>query len=302
MSALNALLYAALIALITAAVAVIVPRVIKNRRLPIFITVFLILPIGQLLLLHSFRFESWSVYWMLGALLGLLADLLLLLYTILQEKKNAAEEELKDARHRASLEKSHYDSVLRRREELAGIRRDWLMRLNTVANLISDGKDEQSGDAIAALANRINDTNENQYCAIPVVNAILAEKEKKCKSAGIELLIELYLPPTPAVSPVHLCSIFSNILDNAIDACSKLHSSNKPVIRLKSLVEGDYLFIKATNPSDAPNSKPGSGRRYGFMILSELATRYGGSFQKDYRDGIFTAVVTLLLYSQCTEV
>ena len=293
MSAINTLLYAALVGLIAVAAAVVAQRVIKNKRFPLFIALFLILPVSQLLLLHSFSFESWSAYWVLGALLGLLADVLLLLYTILHEKKNAAEEELKEAQHSASLEKSYYDAALRRRDELAEIRLDWVKSLKTVANLINAGEDEQSGKAIATLTDRINETNDNKYCAIPVVNAILAEKEKICESAGIELAIELYLPPALAVSPMHLCSIFSNILDNAINACAKMQNPDKPVISLKSLIEGDYLFIKATNPSDAPKSNPKSGRRYGLAILSELAAKYGGDFQNNYRDGIFTAVVAL---------
>jgi sensor histidine kinase regulating citrate/malate metabolism len=92
---------------------------------------------------------------------------------------------------------------------------------------------------------------------------------------------------------MHLCSVFSNMLDNAIAACVKAQSRDKPLIRLSSIVDGDYLIVKTTNPSEKPNSKAAPGRGYGLRILSELAERYGGNFQCHYREGVFTALASL---------
>jgi len=58
--------------------------------------------------------------------------------------------------------------------------------------------------------------------------------------------------------------------------------------------DGDYLFIKAINPSKEPSKKPVAGRGYGSRILSDLASRYGGDYRAEYKDGVFTATVSLL--------
>jgi hypothetical protein len=60
------------------------------------------------------------------------------------------------------------------------------------------------------------------------------------------------------------------------------------------MAEGDYLFIKAVNPSAEPPKKPLPGHGYGSRILSGLAARYGGDYQGEYRNGVFAAVVSLL--------
>ena len=57
---------------------------------------------------------------------------------------------------------------------------------------------------------------------IPVVNDVLSEKNKVCMNDGVELSVDLDFPPVLQVEPLHLCSIFSNLLDNAINGVKTL--------------------------------------------------------------------------------
>lgn len=283
----------ALVLLLLAAGGIILWRLIFQRRLPAPIALFLILPVGQLLMLRSFLYDGWSVYWLLGLLLSVAASVLFLFYAISQEKKTAAIEALEQIQHRMELERSHYLAVEQRREELEGIRRDFNGKLAVVAGFIHSGEDGEARENVSALAEKINRTKENTYCGIPVVNALLTQKELSCTAAGIKLVVELNLPEALPVESIHLCSLFGNILDNAIAACRKLKGAENPVIRLSSIMEGDYLFIKATNPSDKPNPIPTPGRGYGRQIISELAKRYDGDFHSQYQNGVYTVVVSL---------
>jgi signal transduction histidine kinase len=301
MSVINALLMIALITLSGVIVGIIIWRCIFKKRFPLLILLFLILPVGQVFVLYSFRFDTWSLYWVIGAFLGVFAVVSLLVYAMSQEKKIAAEEELKEAQYRMALEKSHYDAVLNRREQLAAIRLDFGKQLEAVTKLVGSGKEDSACEIIDTLKGQISSTSEEPFCAVPVVNAILTEKERTCRASGIDLKIDLNIPERLAVSPMHLCSIFSNILDNAIAACQKAQSADKPVIRLSSMVDGDYLFIKAVNTSDKPDYLPSPGRGYGLRIISDLAKRYGGDFQSSYSDRLFTAVVSLLAVESAVE-
>jgi len=282
------------ILILAAAVGIILRHSISTRRVSVFLCLFPILPIGQLLLLYSFSFNSWSLYWFLGLILSLSAHILLLIYTIFGEKRAAAEEELRETRLKIELEKSHYDAVERRREELDMMRRDFSKRLEDIAALIRSHEEEEANKKITELAQKIDLTWEKPYCSIPVINAVLAEKEKECTDADISLLVDLILPDVLAVEPMHLCSIFCNLLDNAIAACKEVSGGERPMIRLSSKIEGDYLFIKLTNPSNEPSKKRIPGRGYGTRILSDLAARYGGSYKGEYSSGIFTAVISLM--------
>lgn len=66
-----------------------------------------------------------------------------------------------------------------------------------------------------------------------------------------------------------------------------------PSICVTGKMDGDYLFIKTVNPSKT--LEPASaGHGYGSLILSDLSGRYGGGYYTAYKDGVFTANVSLL--------
>ena len=286
-------LYIALLALIAFTVGVIVWRIVSTRKIPYFVCMSLTMPISLIFIMESFSFRQWSTYWLAGLLLGLTAIILLLAYTISQEKKTAALEELRDIQHRMELEKSHFSAVLEHMNELDEIRADMSEKLDDLERRVYSCDGSNARESINAIANRIGKAKENLYCNIPVINAVLSEKHKDCEVAGISLSVDLRLPNAIAVEPMHLCSIFCNILDNAIAACRRANNADKSVISLSSQSDGDYLIIKARNPSEIPK-KTAPGRGYGSRILAELAARYEGDYITEYKDGIYTVLMSLL--------
>lgn len=215
---------------------------------------------------------------------------LLLYYVISLEKKTELEAEVRDMHHAMELEQSHYRAVEARREELAKIRHDFNNQLAAIGLLMQAGEEKDAGAMLRQLSADIAATGEAPYCAIPVVNAVLTEKENLCREAGIALQTQLDLPEKLGIEPLHLCSIFSNLLDNAIRGCAGME---KPTIELSSAAAGDYLLLRTVNPSGPPKA-PEKGRGYGSKILKELGEKYGGGYETGYENGRFTAVVSLL--------
>ena len=217
----------------------------------------------------------------------------LLYYVVSLEKKAILEEELLSIRHRMALEQAHYRSVEIRQEEMARIRHDFNNQLAAISLLIRNGEERDAQQMIERLGADIAETKGNHYCAIPVVNAVLAEKEKLCREKNIGFCVELDIPRNLKTEPLHLCSVFANLMDNAIHGVET--SAELPAnIQLSSAIVGDYLLIKTVNSSACPQ-KPVEGHGYGSRILKELAEQYGGSYQGEYENGIYTAVVALLI-------
>jgi signal transduction histidine kinase len=214
-------------------------------------------------------------------------NFLLLAYAVIFEEKCAVYRE-------KALIKAHRREVENRWDEFRKIRHDMNNQLATIEILIRSEQEESARDMIDTLAQEIINTNENPYCAIPVINAILTEKKHTCAMAGIDLYVELELPERLGVENIHLCSIFGNLLDNAIRASKEVKDVPRPAIELRSLADGDYLFIKSANPSNKPAKTRLPGRGYGTRILTDLAARYHGEYRGEYENGIFTASVLLL--------
>ena len=254
--------------------------------------------------LLSVFFSSWGLFYIYISDAGALSSCIymvmsgasiiaLLYYVVSLENKARLEEELRDTRYRMELEQAHYRSVEIRQEELSRIRHDFNNQLAVICSLMSSGEEDEAQQMIRQLGDDIAATRENPYCCNPVINAVLTEKEKLCREKNIVLITELDIPADPGAEQVHLCSIFANLLDNAISGAANCGMSPTQ-IQLSSAVAGDYLLIKTVNPS-APPRKPGQGHGYGSRILKELSERYGGSYQTSFENGIYTAVVSLLI-------
>lgn len=222
---------------------------------------------------------------------GALAALMFLLGSL--EEKQALEIQLQETRHAMELEQAHYQSMEEQRKRLSHIRHDFKNQLASISALLQMGEEQEARDMISSVSQTIDETRENVYCDIPVVNAVLSEKDRLCHEKGITLTVDLALPAGLTVESIHLCSIFGNLLDNAIRS-AETAGAERPAVSLRSLREGDYLFLKVTNPSPPPQT-PREGRGLGTQILTELAQRYGGDYQTEYKDGVFSAVVCLLV-------
>lgn len=270
---------------------VILSRSLTAKRFSgIYLPVILILA-GIYMNYYAYIANAGLMVWCACVFLSGGAILFLLYYVISLEKKTALEAELRDTQHRMALEQSHYQAVEARREELSRIRHDFNNQLAAISLLMQSGDDADAKAMLRQLSADIAATQENPYCAIPVVNAVLTEKETLCREAGIALYAELDLPQKLDVEPLHLCSILSNLLDNAVHGCA---GTEQPSITLSSAMAGDYLLLRTVNPSPPPEG-PKAGHGYGSKILREIAEKYGGSYETSYSGGVFTAVVSLLM-------
>lgn len=307
MSPSQLLLYAALSqggCVILYSIVVILARSLIARRfsliyLPVF---FLPCSLWGMMMGHFSDFAPWV--WFLCICLGCGATIILLYYIISLEEKDILKEKVQELRHTIALEQAHYRTVEERQEELARIRHDFNNHLSAIGRLAEAGEMEDVRQMIMRLKEDVISTQGVTYCPIPVVNAVLAEKARACKERNIALAVSLEIPRGLSVEPLHLCSIFANLLDNAINGAAA-SGQEQPEITLSTRAGGDYLFIKTVNPGIAPDisgapAALGCGR--GIPILKDIASRYGGSYMGSFDKGIFTAQVSLLAvpYSRAT--
>lgn len=210
-----------------------------------------------------------------------------------QAEKDTIEKKLEQTRYRFEMEQQHYKAVEARREELAKIRHDYNNLLTSVRGLLQMGQTEEAREALDNLLVRVGQTRECRYCGVPIINALLSEKQEICDRQRIVLSADLLFSEDVSVEPIDLCSVFSNLMDNAIRACTQLPPEQRR-ITLTAGMRGDYLVVRCENPAaKAPGPLP-EGTGYGKRILRDIAQRWGGSFETAYENGIHTATVILL--------
>ena len=210
-----------------------------------------------------------------------------------QAEKVEAKQELMDLRHERELERRYYENVEARREELSKLRHDYKNMLTSVVGLLDMGEEKEAERVILDLLERVEATGESCYCGLPIVNAILSDKAAVCERRGICLRADLLMLEDCRIAPLDLCSIFSNLLDNAIRACGALPQEER-TIDLNARYQGDYLLIRCDNPVGEHPERVSGGTGYGTKILSDIARRYEGEFHTERTHRQFTAKLVLL--------
>lgn len=231
---------------------------------------------------------------MLSTMIVFVVGMVLIFVLFDQAEKDTIAKELEQARYQFGMERQHYQAVEARREELAKIRHDYNDLLTSVRGLLQMGQTGEAQEVLDDLLARVGQTKEYSYCGVPIVNALLSEKQEICDRQQIALSTDLLFPEDVSVEAIDLCSVFSNLMDNAIRACCQLPTEQRRII-LTAGMKGDHLVIRCENPvAKAPGPTP-EGTGYGKRIMRDIAQRWGGSFEAVYENGLHTATVILTI-------
>lgn len=157
-----------------------------------------------------------------------------------------------------------------------------------------------------------------RYCANPVVDVIADIKRADCVSAGVDAVFALEVPhQLPSISNVELCAVFSNLLDNALEAAKRSEGESAgtpPFVEMTATVQGNTLAVSTANSmpreqgrsqdeKGMTKSKQTGGRRlfrsiedhgWGLSIVEEISVRHGGALVTSAENGIFHASALLV--------
>ena len=117
----------------------------------------------------------------------------------------------------------------------------------------------------------------------PIVNGILQQKKMECEKQGIIFEYSILFPEANRLSFSILISLFSNLLDNAIESCT---TSPLPKIELSIDYKGDYLLIFMRNTKSSalsfdPDRKKTSkqdthAHGFGLSIIEDIVKLHDG--------------------------
>ncbi|MGL5711389.1 MAG: ATP-binding protein [Paraclostridium sp.] len=102
-----------------------------------------------------------------------------------------------------------------------------------------------------------------------ILDIIINEKSIICIKKGIKFNCDINFSKVDFIKPIDVSSIFSNVLDNAIEACDKIDSQDiEKYIRIKGTISKSYFIIKCEN------SKINTLRRNKNLLLTDKKDKF----------------------------
>ncbi len=192
-------------------------------------------------------------------------------------------------------ERLQVSSMEEEREKLARIHHDFNNQLVTAYRLVELGESTRSKELLDGVHSQVTESRSFKYCENSIVNAVFMEKAPLCQEKDIAIYVELEVPGEPRIRPVHLCSVFSNLLDNAILAAQQCEKNNR-FLKVKASGKGDYFLVKVENSAlKEEQNRQKRKKKYGQEILREIADIYNGEFWTQWENGVYTACISMLV-------
>ena len=199
----------------------------------------------------------------------------------------------------------HYEAVAKSNWEIRRFQHDAKNLTVGLTSLLEQG---QQGEALEMLNDYYHSSLGNKNALLQfdtgngIVDALLAEKQQTALNINTTISFE-GMVPADGIFPSHLCVLFGNTLDNALDACAKLPLEDEKTIGIVSKAMGGYFWLTVTNPvaenvkiknnTVATTKEDKNHHGFGLYSLRKVAEEYQGEINLTCQNNLFKISVEL---------
>lgn len=246
----------------------------------------------------------------LFGLVGIMYDIDLFKVLIVSERKDMAIARSHQLEQQLAAQKRRADELTQEIVRARAIQTAMSEQLRQLKRRLADNDPQAARDLIAQATQSLS-PREVHLCDNPAVDALLASKASQCAELEIPFATNVVVPVRTSIPDSELCAVFSNLIDNAMNASKELAKEQacadknvqEPFIEVDALIAAGYLSVRVRNACLDHRSRPRHAHKqphgindmhgWGKSIVAIIARRHDGSFTCVAENGVYLARVTL---------
>ncbi len=199
------------------------------------------------------------------------------------------------------LAKDNYEHIKFHLQEVGGLKHEIKNHLAALQTYLTDGRYDEAKQYLERYSRQSGAIAEAIYHDHFLVNAVIGNFMQRAQALDVKVELNLKAGPMGIADP-DLYSLFSNLLDNALEACEALSPGRGRFISLLMARREPYLSITCINTREGniqsengeiQTIKHGDGHGYGLWTIRRIADTYDGLVDIDYDESTFTITVAL---------
>lgn len=221
---------------------------------------------------------------------------LAILYTIAYRKRAAYYKGLsKHYREQFDAEFAYFQEYKKQNKDMSHFRHDWNNHVNIMQRMFAEGKYEDARDYFASLPGVSEHKTGKVLSGNEAVDMVLALKMPVLEEKEIDFVLEGTLDGLSYMSVVDICTMFFNLIDNAVEAASKCESDR--FLWIKAKQNANLIFISFENSMTGELKKEGDIVRstknadgehgIGLQNVADIVARYHGEQEIEAGSGVF---------------
>lgn len=283
-------------------------RMHNSNKLTLYAIISYIYPFGILLIsIHLFSVRDNTVL-LYTDIAGILMCTSFFLFYLVDKTFIINEENQKRimADQLLSLQTDYYKHVETAQAEVTALRHDLKRHLHSIVSLLRMDQHQQALQYINEIYDSATHLSVPVSSGNQMVNIMLNRTQVQAEEGGFSFTSSIMIPSVLPIENVDMCIILGNLLDNAEEACRRMHGEEqKRFINVKIQLKKAFLMIIITNSFNGEyrmaNNRYESvktGERFCGIGLSNVATvvkKYDGDMKISHEGNVFTVSIMLAL-------
>lgn len=179
-------------------------------------------------------------------------------------------------------------------------RHDMRHHLNLINAYLSDDNKEVAQNYIDEVKKCIDDISVEDFCDNYSLNLVLHYYVNKARNEQIHVETHLELPKETTVSDIDLCLVFSNTLENAINALTLVDSTKVKFLKILCKTKNNRFIVEIENnyvgDIHFDNELPIStikNHGYGTKSIASIVTKYNGQYATTAENNIYKTQIIM---------
>lgn len=177
-------------------------------------------------------------------------------------------------------------------QERRQIWQDCMSRLDKAYEMLEEKEDFGTvRNTLEDAFRQIRTCERAVYCENPIVNSVLVLKKRLAEEKNIPMHIITCVDKETGVDPLDLCSLFCNLIDNAIEASEKITDGDtERFIKISADCRSGFLILRVENTAQqVPEFKNGVCRTskstdkelhgLGLKLVRQIVEEYDGRME-----------------------
>lgn len=197
------------------------------------------------------------------------------------------------------IQEGQYEKLLDNIEQTARLRHDWRHHLLSINGYVENGNKADLQKYLMELSPKYFTEKEASLCENHVVDVILQHNAAIAKKQGVVMNIAANIDKVLSIPNTDLCIIFGNLIENAVEACTRRDEDKEIVI--KAVMKGKQLILLVKNTyqekvafkEDIYYSTKHEGVGIGLSTVQNIVGKHKGVMKIEFDENYFKVYVLI---------
>ena len=194
----------------------------------------------------------------------------------------------------------YYEEAEKQNKEVQKLKHDMKHKLHELYYLVENSDGHELSEKIGAMCKEFEQIDEKQYSDNPIVDSVLRIKFGRAKVRGIKVETSIRIPKQMQLDHGDIGVLYGNLVDNAVEACSKVPEGQR-FVKIENKYQSGILLLVITNSKTGKKNKSLKTTKkdnirhgHGVQSVRKVIEKYNGTVSFTDKGDIFE--VSAMLY------